>query len=392
MSVFAIAADGALSQVPSSPFPTGGLKGRALALTPDGSRLYVTNTDSNDVSGFDVGANASLTPIPGSPFPAGVTNPFLESIVITPNQPPTASFTVQTRPAGSPISFDASGSSDSDGSVVRYDWDFGDGSTLPNGGPTPQHTYAQGGTYTVTLTVTDNEGCSVKRIFTGKATLCNGSPIARTSQQVVINTPPLANAGPDQTVQCTSSSGASVTLDGTASSDPDGDTLRFTWTGPFGTASGPKPTVTLPLGTHAITLSVDDGKGGTESDTVIVKVVDTRPPNITSVTASPNVLWPPNRKMVPVTVAVAASDSCSSTAPICKIISVSSNEPVSGLEDDGSDRAPDWQITGNLSVNLRAERSSKGNGRIYTITVQCDDAARNSSKKKVAVTVPHDRR
>jgi len=71
----------------------------------------------------------------------------------------------------------------------------------------------------------------------------------RASQKVTIpNLPPTANAGPDQTVECTSPSGANVMLDGSASSDPNGDALTFTWTGSFGTASDPKPTVPLSLG------------------------------------------------------------------------------------------------------------------------------------------------
>lgn len=94
------------------------------------------------------------------------------------------------------------------------------------------------------------------------------------------NQPPVANAGPDQTVESTGPSGASVTLDGSGSSDPDpdNDPLTFAWTGPFGTASGPNPTVALPLGTHTITLTVVDGHGGTATDTVVVQVRDTTPP------------------------------------------------------------------------------------------------------------------
>ncbi len=217
--------------------------------------------------------------------------------------------------------------------------------------------------------------------------------VTETDRQILFptlpNQSPIANAGPDRTVECTSPSGANVMLDGTASSDPDGDTLTFTWTGPFGTADGPKPTVTLPLGTHTITLAVDDGKGGTASDTVSVKVVDTTPPNIASVTANPNVLWSPNHQMMSATVAASASDICSAE-PVCQITSVSSNEPINGLGD--GDQEPDWEITGNLTVNLRGERSGTGNGRAYTITVGCTDASGNSPAQTVTVTVPRDQK
>jgi hypothetical protein len=141
------------------------------------------------------------------------------------------------------------------------------------------------------------------------------------------------------------------------------------------------------LGIHNINLTVDDGKGGTASDTVVVTVLDTTPPAVGNVTASPEVLWPPNHKMVPATLTVSVSDICDA-APICRIIALTSNEPVEGLGD--GDTAPDWEITGDLTVNLRAERSGKGGGRIYTIMVQCTDASGNGSTKAVTVTVPHD--
>jgi hypothetical protein len=63
---------------------------------------------------------------------------------------------------------------------------------------------------------------------------------------------------------------------------------------------------------------------------------------------------------------------------------VSSNEP---LDPDG-----DWVITGNLTLNLRAERLGTGTGRVYTISVQCTDPSGNSSTKTTTVTVPHDSR
>jgi len=116
---------------------------------------------------------------------------------------------------------------------------------------------------------------------------------------------------------------------------------------------------------------------------------DATPPTITSVTASPNVLWPPNHKMVAVTITIVAADD-SGPVPTCRIISVSSNEPADGSGDGHA--APDWEITGPLTVNLRAERSGSGSGRRYTITVECTDSAGNSATASVIVTVPKSRR
>jgi hypothetical protein len=98
------------------------------------------------------------------------------------------------------------------------------------------------------------------------------------------NQPPVANAGSDQVLEATSPSGAVATLNGSASSDPDADLLAYTWTGPFGTRSGAVANVTLPLGPHVITLSVDNGNGGTSAGTLVVTVQDTIAPGVTITT------------------------------------------------------------------------------------------------------------
>lgn len=94
---------------------------------------------------------------------------------------------------------------------------------------------------------------------------------------VVTNRPPVANAGPDQTVERTGAAGAQVQLDGSASFDPDGDNITYGWTWTGGTATDIKPTVVLPLGLTTVTLTVSDGKLSC-IDTVDIKVVDTTPP------------------------------------------------------------------------------------------------------------------
>jgi hypothetical protein len=95
---------------------------------------------------------------------------------------------------------------------------------------------------------------------------------------LVVNHAPVANAGADQTVAATSASGATVTLDGSLSSDPDGDTLTYSWSGPFGVASGASPSVALPVGTSTITLTVSDPGSLTATDTVDITVTAPPPP------------------------------------------------------------------------------------------------------------------
>lgn len=240
------------------------------------------------------------------------------------------------------------------------------------------------GDFSVTLPAAVPSGAWITATATDSAG--NTSEFSAALEVVDINRPPVADAGADQQVAAGAGCVAEVTLDGTGSSDPDGDTLSYSWSGSFGTASGATPTVTLPLGTHTVTLTVEDGNGGTDTDEVVVEVVDLSPPVIAEIEATPGVLWPPNHKMKPVTVSVSAADACDA-APVCHLASVASNEPVNGLGD--GDTAPDWQVTGDLTAKLRAERSGTGSGRIYTLFVVCEDAAGNASQGTATVEVPH---
>jgi hypothetical protein len=115
--------------------------------------------------------------------------------------------------------------------------------------------------------------------------------------------------------------------------------------------------------------------------------IDKTAPTVTAVGATPNVLWSPNHTMRNVTVIPTVVDNCD-PAPVCRIVRVTSNEPVNGLGD--GDTAPDWLITGNLSLKLRAERAGVGTGRVYTISVACADRSGNVGTGSVLVRVPHD--
>ena len=89
-----------------------------------------------------------------------------------------------------------------------------------------------------------------------------------------------------------------------------------------------------------------------------------------------------------VEVTAMAVDGCDN-APECRIVSIESNE---GADARGAGRTgPDWEITGDLSAMLRAERSGSGRGRVYTILVACSDDSGNTAVESVSVLVPHDR-
>jgi Tol biopolymer transport system component len=106
------------------------------------------------------------------------------------------------------------------------------------------------------------------------------------------------------------------------------------------------------------------------------------PPSITNVTATPDVLWPPNNQSVRASLTVIVSDD-SDPSPACHISNVASNESVVGNA---------WQLAGPQTVDLLAQRFGAGSGRIYTLTVTCTNTSELSSTATVDVSVPHDRR
>jgi uncharacterized repeat protein (TIGR03803 family) len=184
--------------------------------------------------------------------------------------------------------------------------------------------------------------------------------------KLVLNRAPMAQCH-DVTVSAGANCAAEASVDN-GSFDPDaGDTITLRQEPP-----GP-----YPLGKTAVTLTVTDNHGASASCTATVTVVDTSPPTINDVAVTPNVLWPPNHKMVGVTVNYAAADDCGAAS---NVLSVTSNEVPNGS-------GPDWVIEDDHHVQLRAERSGAGTGRVYTITVISTDNAGNSSSKTVSVTV-----
>lgn len=303
----------------------------------------------------------------------------------------------------------------------------------------------------------------------GKMDLAASSFYGGNSVEILLNItpgqPPLANAGPDRIIECAGVAGSSVTLDGSGSSDPDGDPLIYTWTWAGGSAEGGNPTVQLPLGTTVVTLTVSDGKGSS-TDTVSIAVRDTTPPVTTAtggnadwyntsvistfsaydscsgvkeihyivngsetsvpgdyaattltndgiysisyfavdnagntespktltvkidktpptlnVSAYPNMLWPPNHKMVDIAIGGGASDNLSGVASV-----------VFNVTDEYGLVQP--AISGfDTGVALEAWRDGTDkDGRQYTIKAVATDAAGNKSIASTVILVPHDQR
>lgn len=124
----------------------------------------------------------------------------------------------------------------------------------------------------------------------------------------------------------------------------------------------------------------DSGPAPVVHDSQLVTVELGGQVSIDSISADPDRLWPPNRKMVPVNVQVAL-ESGAEAAELCFIDAVFSNEP----PVDG-----DFELTDALSLELRAWREGSGDGRVYTIDVRCESGSA-FDEASVEVLVPHDR-
>jgi len=179
-----------------------------------------------------------------------------------PNQPPVAEAGEnQIVYLNQTVFFDGSLSTDPDGDLLSYTWDFGDNNN--GSGVTTTHSYMATGTFVVVLTVSDGE-------FEGEDNL-------EVTVNQLANQPPIANAGPDVIGQVNQL----ITFNGSNSYDPDGDELTYTWN--FGnnqTASGVNVTHTFTtVDNYLVTLYVNDGQA-TSSDTLIANIQVSQPPNL----------------------------------------------------------------------------------------------------------------
>jgi sugar lactone lactonase YvrE len=220
----------------------------------------------------------------------------------------------------------------------------------------------------------------------------------------------IENAAPHATVQSGPGAyevGTAVVLKGEVA-DYDGDLLTYAWKegdhtfgwGGITPPAGGSP-VSLPenlaagltLGSHTLTLEVSDNNNLPQKTEFLVEIIDTQKPTLAP-SVNKSLLWPPNHQMVDIVIQANAVDN--NGLPVALTAAVSSSEPVEGT--GAGDTTPDWtdpvinQVTGIITLQLRAERSGRSSGRIYTVLVTATDASGNSNMATVDIKVPHDQK
>ena len=286
--------------------------------------LKLTVTDDKGASDFTT-VTVSVSEATNTP-PVASATATPSTLVLNPGQTKTTQL-------------DGSSSVDADGTIVSFSWSLSSG---PVGGAvinspnneTTLASFSEAGSYVLKLTVTDDKGASDFTTVT-------------VSVSEATNTPPVASAGSDQTVN----EGSLVTLDGSASSDLEGSTLTYLWTAPTGillsSATAANPTFTAPtvLADTEILfkLVVNDGTSNSIADEVIITVknVNTLP------------------------VANAGSDQTVNEGDLVILNGSESNDPDESMEFN-------WTTPGNVEINQPITIKVLVSGPSYTSTTNHD--------------------
>jgi 6-phosphogluconolactonase len=348
ITVYSIAANGTLSQIAGSPFPSGAFGSLASAkVTSDGKFLAVSWVPGN-ISTFSISATGGLTLTPGSPFAdpgaAGIdcncastqlyvaVNGTASAKVDVFNISPTALSGVLSRIPGSPFT-----------------------------GPGANSNVAVLSPDDSKLFVSD-QGSSRVTVFS----------VAANSSLTVVPGSPFPAPG------ALFPSGMATNQAGTLLYAADLNNLISGFGVAANGALTPVPGSPFSNGFPGF---------GLLSLTVFPAKNCCPAPVISGASATPDILWPTNHKFVDVTIYYSVTERC----PHSCVLTVASNEPVNGTGD--ANTSPDWHVIDAHHVVLRAERAGNAADRIYTITITCtNDTNKLSSTKAITVVAPHDQR
>lgn len=293
----------------------------------------------------------------------------------------------QMLPEGTVVMLDASTSYDPEGDALTYQWTQTSGPSvvITDANSARASFVAPDVTFgfhslAFTLTVSDGRASSSDSV---NVTVQN------------LNQPPVADAGDDQVVDV----GAGVQLNGSESSDPDGDALSYTWvqvSGPSVTldlADPAHPSFTAPSVTEltdlVFELVVNDGILPSLPDQVKVSVLPTSsPPECRRAKVEPKVLWPPNHKLKEIQIKVRDGSGRGDVERIT-VLGVTQDEPTHGLGDGDT---PVDAVIRHKKLSLRAERDGDGNGRVYEVNFQAENRRGEVCVGKVRVCVPKNKK
>ena len=403
--------------VATTPPPPGNPDLTAEATGPDGARVTFNTGDPDDGDGRP--GTGECSPAPGSLFPLGNTTVvcpsgnFIVSVVDTTAPAlhlPSGVTAVATGPSGAAVTYSATSSDLVDGSVSvvctpSSGSTFALGITQVNCSASDTRGNTATGSFPVQVTAepqppVDPDDITEEATGSGGAVVSfnlgndsGGRPITCVPPSgslfplgvtnvacsegitfkvtVVDTTPPVLTLPANMTREATSPAGATATFSATANDLVDG-AVTVVCTPPSGS--------TFAMGTITVSCSASDSRGNASSGSFTVKVVDTTAPAILSVSVSPSSIWPPNKKLVDVTVTANVSD-IADPAPLVRIYAITCDETIA---------AGDAVITGAFTAKLRADRDAQGNGRVYTLHLEAIDASGNRSIATVIVTVPRD--
>jgi parallel beta-helix repeat protein len=270
---------------------------------------------------------------------------------------PTAHLTVSPAAGLTPlqVTADAGASTDPQGQILSYSFDFGDGTVSgPQASASATHTYTTAGSYTVAVTVTDTSTLS-DTATTGVAATAPAPPSA------VLNVTPATGLPPMQ-----------VTADASASTDPQGQSLSYTFDFGDGTTVGPQPAASTThlytnSGSYSVKVTVTDASGLSDSTTQLVTVAVPASPPTAALTVSPGTGQAP----LPVT-----ADASSSSDP--------QNQALSYTFDFG-DGSP---AVGPESTDSAAHTYAAGGTYTVRVTVTNTSGLSDTTTATVSAVVP----